>query len=113
MMQEPQTYETIAVPVITEPGEDFGDIKCAPPPDCGLLYDTLAAKWGKFKDEVDELRVKINDLNVAWEEKKAQFMRTWLSLKASLARCEKILADAISDINNDQEELDGLIARKR
>jgi len=35
-------------------------------PDCGLLHDTMAVQWGKFKDLVDELEAEMDRDKDAW-----------------------------------------------
>ena len=58
---QPMTKATAKVPVTSGQNDEFGDLKCGPIPDCGLLYDTLSLEWGGYKDQVDELKKKMAD----------------------------------------------------
>merc|ERR1719478_1313538 len=92
-------------PVTSGQDDEFGDMKCGPIPDCGLLYDTLSLEWGGYKDQVDELKKLMADNAAAWASLKADFDAQIDSLTAALDECVGQLAEATAAKNADQQEL--------
>jgi hypothetical protein len=92
-------------PVTSGQDDEFGDMKCGPIPDCGLLYDTLSLEWGGYKDQVDELKKLMADNAAAWKELKEDFDAQIDSLTAALDECVGQLAEATAAKNADQQEL--------
>merc|ERR1719160_2170296 len=92
-------------PVTQGQDDEFGDMKCGPIPDCGLLYDTLSLEWGGYKDQVDELKKLMADNAAAWATLKAGFDAQIASLTAELDECVGQLAEATAAKNADQQEL--------
>merc|ERR1719160_947258 len=92
-------------PVTQGQDDEFGDMKCGPIPDCGLLYDTLSLEWGGYKDQVDELKKLMADNAAAWASLKADFDAQIDSLTAALDECVGQLAEATAAKNADQQEL--------
>merc|ERR1719238_2467498 len=101
---QPATTKT-KTPVTSGQDDEFGDMKCGPIPDCGLLYDTLSLEWGGYKDQVDELKKLMADNAAAWADLKADFDAQIDSLTAALDECVGQLAEATAAKNADQQEL--------
>ena len=92
-------------PVTSGQSDEFGDMKCGPIPDCGLLYDTLSLEWAGYKDQVDELTKLMADNAAAWASLKADFDAQIDSLIAALDECVSQLVEATTAKNADQQEL--------
>jgi hypothetical protein len=92
-------------PVTSGQADDFGDIKCGPIPDCGLLFDTLSLQWGMFKDRVDELKAEMDANAAAWDDLKADFDAQVASLGDKLDACTRTLSEATSSKNREGQEL--------
>jgi len=107
LLQQPASAQSTGpkVPTIEGQADEFGDMKCGPIPDCGLLYDTLSLEWGGYKDQVDELKKLMADNAAAWAELKADFDAQIDSLTAALDECVGQLAEATAAKNADQQEL--------
>merc|ERR1719446_1349791 len=74
--------------------------KCRNPKvNCGLLHDTMALEWGKFKDLVDELTYIMEQNRDTYEAEKANMNEQIATLKANKMKCQEMLSEAISDIN--------------
>merc|ERR1719238_1384123 len=101
---QPATTKT-KTPVTSGQDDEFGDMKCGPIPDCGLLYDTLSLEWGGYKDQVDELKKKMDENQAAWEALKAEFNDQIESLNAKKKQCADDLATATKKKNADEQEL--------
>merc|ERR1719240_2600149 len=100
-------------PVTSGQNDEFGDMKCGPIPDCGLLYDTLSLEWGGYKDQVDELTKLMADNAAAWASLKADFDAQIDSLTAAQDECVGQLAEATAAKNADQQELAEKTEEKR
>merc|ERR1719393_1152487 len=109
---QPATTKT-KTPVTSGQDDEFGDMKCGPIPDCGLLYDTLSLEWGGYKDQVDELSKLMADNAAAWATLKADFDAQIDSLTAALDECVGQLAEATAAKNADQQELAEKTEEKR
>jgi hypothetical protein len=100
-------------PVTSGQADDFGDIKCGPIPDCGLLYDTLSLQWGMYKDRVDELKNEMDENEEAWNVLKADLDAQIQSLNDKLDRCTRELSEATAAKNKNQHELEQKQEEKR
>jgi hypothetical protein len=109
---QPGTANTKA-PVADGQNDEFGDMKCGPIPDCGLLYDTLSLEWGGYKDQVDELTKLMDDNAAAWAILKADFEAQIDTLTAALDECTSQLSEATAAKNADQQELSEKEEEKR
>jgi len=98
---QPMTKATAKAPVISGQQDEFGDLKCGPIPDCGLLYDTLSLEWGGYKDQVDELKKTMDENAAAWQELKTNYDNELLSLVAAQDICVAQLAEATGKKNAD------------
>jgi len=105
LLQQPATSAGPKVPTIEGQADEFGDMKCGPIPDCGLLYDTLSLEWGGYKDQVDELKKLMADNAATWATVKADFDAQLVSRTAHLDACVGQLAEATAAKNADQQEL--------
>merc|ERR1719224_415289 len=85
--------DPVKAPVQSGQADDFGDIKCGPIPDCGLLYDTLSLQWGMYKDRVDELKSEMDDNLATWLALKQDFDSQISSLSDALDACTRQLSD--------------------
>merc|ERR1719502_216634 len=100
-------------PVTSGQNDEFGDMKCGPIPDCGLLYDTLSLEWGGYKDQVDKLTKIMADNAADWAAAKADFEAQLDTLTAALDECVGQLAEATAAKNADQQELSEKTEEKR
>merc|ERR1719324_1033334 len=74
------------------------------PPDCGLLHDNMSIMWGKFKDLVDELQMKMDKEKFEYEELKANLNEQLDVLRNSKARFISELNEATANLNSAREE---------
>merc|ERR1719240_45135 len=100
-------------PVTSGQNDEFGDMKCGPIPDCGLLYDTLSLEWGGYKDQVDELKKIMADNQAAWEALRDEFNDQIATLNAQKKQCGEDLALATKKKTADQQELAEKQGQKR
>merc|ERR1719446_402131 len=74
--------------------------KCRNPKvNCGLLHDTMALEWGKFKDLVDELTYIMLQNDQAYRGARENLNEQISTLKANKMKCQEMLSEAVSDIN--------------
>merc|ERR1719343_818696 len=67
---------------------------------CGLLHDTMALEWGKFKDLVDELTYISQEARDAYEGEKENMNEQIATLRNNKMRFTEMLGEAISEINS-------------
>jgi hypothetical protein len=100
---------TFAVPtqnVVEEPSPAGQWKKCTDgKPNCGLLHDTMSIQWGKFKDLVDELTFEMHKNADAFEELKENLNEQLTVLGDQKTKSMELLAETISGINADTEEM--------
>jgi hypothetical protein len=94
---------------------EVGHLYCPGLPEgqCNTLYDKLSLEWGKYKDQVDELKKEMADRQDAWLTLKAGFDAQIESLTSQLATCNAQLAEAVAKKNADQQELEEKTEEKR
>jgi hypothetical protein len=67
---------------------------------CGLLHDTMALEWGKFKDLVDELTYIMQHNRDAYEGEKENFNEQISTLRNHKMKFTEMLGEAVSEINS-------------
>jgi len=72
--------------------------------DCGLLHDTMSLEWGKFKDSVDELQHEMDKNQAAFFTLRADLNSQMEVITIAKGRFMMMLAEAISNLNADQNE---------
>jgi hypothetical protein len=100
------TFAVPTQPAIEEPNPAGQWKKCTDgKPNCGLLHDTMSLQWGKFKDLVDELTFEMATNADAYEELKENFNSQLTVISDGKAHFMELLAETISGINADTEEM--------
>jgi hypothetical protein len=95
-----------ALPVVEEPAAGGQWKKCTDGrPNCGLLHDTMSIQWGKFKDLVDELEFEMAKNADAFEELRENLDSQLTMLADAKTKSMELLAETISGINADTEEM--------
>merc|ERR1719310_2624423 len=67
---------------------------------CGLLHDTMALEWGKFKDLVDELTYIMQRNRDAYEGEKENMNEQIATLRNHKMQFTEMLSEAVSEINS-------------
>jgi hypothetical protein len=82
-------------------------LSCSPDtvPDCALLHDKLSLMWGDFKDKVDELTMTMMKNQYEFQELKDNLNSQIDMLKTAKSQLNQLLAEARSNLANDNEEL--------
>jgi hypothetical protein len=94
------------LPVVEEPNSEGQWKKCTDgKPNCGLLHDTMSIQWGKFKDMVDELTFEMHKNADAFAELKDNLNDQLTILADAKTKSMELLAETISSINADTEEM--------
>merc|ERR1719387_1122481 len=94
------------LPVVENPSPAGQWKKCTDgKPNCGLLHDTMSIQWGKFKDLVDELTFEMHKNADAFEELKENLNEQLTVLGDQKTKSMELLAETISGINADTEEM--------
>jgi hypothetical protein len=100
------TFTAETLPVVEEPAAGGQWKKCTDGrPNCGLLHDTMSIQWGKFKDLVDELTFIMHKNADAFEELKENLNEQLTVLGDQKTKSMEMLAEVISGINADTEEM--------
>lgn len=93
-------------PVAKEPAAEGQWKKCTDgKPNCGLLHDTMSLQWGKFKDEVDSLKHTMAKNQDAFDELKENLDSQLTVIGDAKTKFMELLAETISGINADTEEM--------
>merc|ERR1719359_717491 len=105
-MMEPMPTPAVEKTEVTKTVDvSAGWKKCTTdPPDCGLLHDNMSLMWGKFKDLVDELQMKMDKEEFEFEELRANFNEQLDILRNSKARFITELNEATANLNSAREE---------
>jgi hypothetical protein len=94
------------LPVVEEPNPAGQWKKCTDGrPNCGLLHDTMSLQWGKFKDGVDSLKHLMATNKDAFEELKENLNSQLTVISDAKSKFMELLAETISGINADTEEM--------
>merc|ERR1719150_1922628 len=75
------------------------------PVNCGLLHDIMSLEWGKFRDLYDALKMKIKLDYEEYLRLMEDFNLQIQTLTNQKSKYEEVLADAISQIQVDQQSL--------
>merc|ERR550532_207317 len=75
------------------------------PVNCGLLHDIMSLEWGKFRDLYDALKMKIKLDYEEYLKMLEDYNLQIQTLTNQKAKYEEIQADAISQIQTDQQAL--------
>lgn len=73
-------------------------------PNCGLLHDNMSLMWGKFKDSVDELQVKIDNDLKNWKNLQADYNQQKELYTGQSGAMDQQLAEATSKQATDRSE---------
>jgi len=73
-------------------------------PNCGLLHDTMAQYWGKYKDLVDELEAKMEKEEDDHEGLSHNLNEQLTVITDRKTAAEEDLAESIKQIDTDEEE---------
>merc|ERR1719262_1665743 len=100
------TFAAEVVPVSEDPHPSGQWKKCVDgTPNCGLLHDLMSLEWGKFRDGFDELTAEMN-------QNKEEFDTVKRNINEETKHME-VLANTISSINADTEEMNEKDEQKR
>jgi len=103
-----------AMPVQEEPNMDSQWKKCVDGThNCGLLHDLMSLEWGKFRDEFDELTADMRKNQQAYDLQKKNFNEQLAVIGDAKTKHMEVLAEAISSINADTEEMNEKDEQKR
>jgi len=102
------------LPVQEEPHPEGQWKKCVDGGEnCGLLHDLMSLEWGKFRDEVDELAATMKKNQQAYDLTKNNFNEQLTVIGDAKTKHMEVLAEAISNINADTEEMNEKDEQKR
>jgi len=89
-------------------------LSCSPDtvPDCALLHDKLSLMWGEFKDKVDELTMTMMKNEYEFHELRDNLNSQIEMLKTAKSQLNQLLAEARSNLANDNEELNQKYTQK-
>mmetsp|Transcript_130843 Transcript_130843/g.317827 ORF Transcript_130843/g.317827 Transcript_130843/m.317827 type:complete len:992 (-) Transcript_130843:108-3083(-) len=102
------------MPVQEEPHPEGQWKKCVDGEEnCGLLHDLMSLEWGKFRDEVDELTAEMAKNQQAFDLETNNFNEQLTVIGDAKTKHMEALAEAISAINADTEEMNEKDEQKR
>lgn len=108
------TYAAEVVPVAEEPAAGGQWKKCVDgKPNCGLLHDLMSIEWGKFRDSFDELTAEMKANQEAYDISKQNILDQMTVINDEKTKHMESLADTISHINADTEEMGEKDEQKR
>ena len=88
--------------------------KCVDGPvDCGLLHDLMSLEWGKFRDGFDELTAEMNQNQEEYDNTKRNINEEITVLNDQKTKHMEVLANTISAVNADTEEMNEKDQQKR
>merc|ERR1712151_525531 len=100
------TYAAVVVPVSEDPHPSGQWKKCVDgTPNCGLLHDLMSLEWGKFRDSFDELTAEMNQNQELFDTTKRNINEEMTVISEQKTEHMEVLANAISAINADTEEM--------
>lgn len=73
-------------------------------PNCGLLHDNMSLMWGKFKDQVDELQVKMDEDLKNWKSLEVDFNQQIELFTGQSATMDSQLSEATGNQQADRSE---------
>merc|ERR1711920_405570 len=100
------TFAAEVVPVSEDPHPKGQWKKCVDStPNCGLLHDIMSLEWGKFRDSFDELTAEMNQNQERYDNNKRNINEEISVISDQKTKHMEVLAETISKINADTEEM--------
>jgi hypothetical protein len=101
-------------PVSEEPNPDGQWKKCTDgTPNCGLLHDLMSMEWGKFRDSFDELATEMKKNQDEYDKFMSNMNEQLTVINDMRTKHMETLAETISAINADTEEMNEKDDEKR
>merc|ERR1719410_3200709 len=108
------TFAAEVVPVSEDPHPSGQWKKCVDgEPNCGLLHDLMSIEWGKFRDGFDELTAEMNQNKEEFDTTKRNINEELTVISDEKTKHMEVLANTISSINADTEEMNEKDEQKR
>merc|ERR1719219_1159975 len=108
------TFAAEVVPVSEDPHPSGQWKKCVDgEPNCGLLHDLMSMEWGKFRDGFDELTAEMNQNKEEFDATKRNINEELTVISDEKTKHMEVLANTISSINADTEEMNEKDQQKR
>lgn len=108
------TFTRPTARIIVRPDHSKQWKKCVDgPPDCGIMHDTMALMWGRFKDLVDELQVEMEVKDTTFVDFKKSSNEQMQMLGAAKNVFNKLLGESISNMNGVSQESEQKILQQR
>jgi len=108
------TFAAEVVPVSEDPSPNGQWKKCVDgTPNCGLLHDLMSLEWGKFRDGFDELTAEMNRNQEEFDNTKRNINEEITVINDQKTKHMEVLANTISAINADTEEMNEKDQQKR
>merc|ERR1719382_755244 len=102
------------LPVVEEPHPEGQARKCTDgTPNCGLLHDLMSMEWGKFRDSFDELATEMKKNQDMYDEIMNNLNEQLTVINVARTKHMETLAETISAINADTEEMNEKDDQKR
>jgi len=108
------TFAAEVIPVSEDPHPKGQWKKCVDgEPNCGLLHDLMSIEWGKFRDGFDELTAEMNQNKQEFDATKRNINEELNVISDEKTKHMEVLANTISNINADTEEMNEKDQQKR
>jgi len=108
------TFAAEVLPVAEEPNPAGQWKKCVDgTPNCGLLHDMMSLEWGKFRDSFDELTAEMTQNQDEYDTAKRNINEEITVITEQKTKHQETLANTISSINADTEEMNEKDEQKR
>merc|ERR1712061_194886 len=108
------TFAAEVIPVSEDPHPHGQWKKCVDgEPNCGLLHDIMSIEWGKFRDGFDELTAEMNQNKEEFDATKRNINEELTVISDEKTKHMEVLANTISSINADTEEMNEKDEQKR
>merc|ERR1719324_67550 len=108
------TASVETLPVTEEPNPDGQWKKCTDgTPNCGLLHDLMSIEWGKFRDSFDELATEMKKNQDDYDKFMGNMNEQLTVINDMRTKHMETLAETISAINADTEEMNEKDDQKR
>jgi hypothetical protein len=108
------TASVETVPVSEEPNPSGQWKKCTDgTPNCGLLHDLMSIEWGKFRDSFDELATEMARDQDMYDKLMSNLNEQLTVINVARTKHMEVLAETISAINADTEEMNEKDEQKR
>jgi hypothetical protein len=108
------TFGVETSPVAEEPNPSGQWKKCTDgTPNCGLLHDLMSMEWGKFRDSFDELATEMKKNQDEYDKFMGNMNEQLTVINDLRTKHMEALAETISAINADTEEMNEKDEQKR